>query len=159
MSAITPQQLKALLPLACEWAEEQEKAILQSGEPLTQSQLADARIVGVKYPQRIRLLRVVKIPMPEHPALAAAAGESGLFSSGTEGMTLRYGIFIRADCWEKRLLHVHEFVHTTQYERLGGFEAFLDPYLRECFTPPFYPNGPMEQEAIEKSARVCGIPA
>jgi len=70
-------------------------------------------------------------------------------------MTLRYGIFIRSDCWARRLLVTHELVHVTQYERLGSFEAFLRPYLTECITPPGYPNGPMEREAITVSERLC----
>jgi hypothetical protein len=159
MSAITPQQLQALLPLACKWAEEQERTILQSGEPLTQSQLADAKLVGVKYPEKIRLRRVTQVPAPTHPALAAAAAATNLISPATGGMTLRYGIFIRTDCWGNRPILVHEFVHTMQYERLGGFEAFLRPYLLECITPPGYPHGPMEQEAVNKAARVLrGMP-
>ena len=72
----------------------------------------------------------------------------------TEGLTLRYGIFIRADRWGRRLLVAHELVHTAQYERLGGFEAFLRPYLIECLTPPGYPNGPMEREAITTSEKL-----
>ena len=48
----------------------------------------------------------------------------------------------------------HELVHTTQYERLGGIEAFLRPYLLECLSAPGYPHGPMEQEAITTAARL-----
>jgi hypothetical protein len=152
---ITPQQLEALLPLAGEWAAEQERTILQSGVPLTEAQLADARKIGVTHPERVRLLRVVQIPTPSHPALAAAAAETNLISPSTGGMTLRYGIFIRTDCWGQRPIIAHELVHTSQYERLGGFEAFLRPYLLECLTPPGYPYGPMEQEAITSSERLC----
>jgi hypothetical protein len=144
---ITPQQFEMLLPLACAWAAEQERVILQSGVALTDSQRTDARRIGVAQPDRIRLLRVVQIPSPTQPALAAAASATGLISSVTTGLTLRYGIFIRADCWGQRRLIVHEFVHTMQYERLGGFEGFLRPYLLECINPPGYPFGPLEQEA------------
>ena|ERR1035441_6365270 len=155
MSIITPQQFEMLLPLAGTWAAEQERTILQTGVALTESQLADARRVGVVQPERVRLLRVAPIPAPTHPALAAAAAATGLISSDTAGLTIRYGIFIRADCWGQRHLVVHELVHTSQYERLGGFEAFLRSYLLECITPPDYPYGPMEQEAITTSARLC----
>jgi hypothetical protein len=155
MSIITPQQFEALLPLAGAWAAEQERTILQSGVPLTVAQLADAIKIGVIHPERVRLLRVVQIPMPNHPALAAAAIKTNLISPSTGGMTLRYGIFIRTDCWGQRPLIAHELVHTSQYERLGGFEAFLRPYLLECLTPPGYPYGPMEQEAITSSERLC----
>ena len=132
MTTITPEQFEILLPLAGAWAEEQEMAILQSGLPLNESLLADANKVGVTDPARVRLLRVDQIPGPNHPALAAAAEATSLISSATEGLTLRYGIFIRADCWGERRLIVHELVHTSQYERLGGFEDFLRPYLLEC---------------------------
>src|SRR2546426_12805153 len=98
MSFLTPQQLGMLLPLACAWASEQERAILQSGVALTAAQVADARRVGVTRPERVRLLQVPEIPMPSHPALAAAAAETRLISPSTIGLTLRYGIFIRDDC-------------------------------------------------------------
>lgn len=155
MSNITLQQLEMLLPLASAWAAEQERDILQTGVALTESQLADARRAGVVQPERVRLLRVPQIPTPTHPALAAAAAATGLISPRTAGLTVRHGIFIRADCWGQRRLVVHELVHTSQYERLGGFEAFLRPYLLECVTPPGYPHGPMEQEAVATSARLC----
>lgn len=144
---ITPQQFEMLLPLACTWAEEQERIILDSGTSLTEAELVDAKRVGVAAPERIRLLRVAAIPSPRHPALAAASTITGLISSNTAGLTVRYGIFIRSDCWGDRSLVAHECVHTMQYERLGGFQGFLRPYLLECITPPGYPYGPLEQEA------------
>jgi hypothetical protein len=155
MSIMTPQQFETLLPEAGAWAAEKERIILQSGVALTEAQLADARQVGVVHPERVRLLRVAQIPTPTLSALAAAAAMTRLISPDTRGMTLRYGIFIRDDSWKDRELVVHELVHTHQYERLGSFEAFLRPYLIECITPPGYPYGPMEQEAITTSGRLC----
>jgi hypothetical protein len=155
MSVITPEQLEKLLPVACAWAVGQERIIIQSGVALSESQLADARRVGVAQPERVRLLRVAQIPIPTAPALAAAARATNLISPLTHGLTLRYGIFIRADCWTQRPLVVHELVHTSQYERLGGFESFLRLYLSECVTPPGYPYGLMEQEALTTAAKLC----
>ena len=155
MSMITPQEFEMLLPLACAWAAEQESAILESGIELAEPQLADARQVRVAHPERVRLLRVMHIPLPAHAALAAAARATNLISPSTQGLTLRYGIFVRADSWGQRALIVHELVHTSQYERFGGFDAFLRRYLLECITPPGYPYGPMEQEAITGSEIVC----
>jgi hypothetical protein len=155
MSIITPQQLEMLLPLACTWAVGQERAIVQSGVALSESQLADARRVGVAQPERVRLLRVAQIPVPTARTLAAAARATNLINPLTHGLTLRYGIFIRADYWNQRPLLVHELVHTLQYERLGGFEGYLRPYLLECITPPGYPYGPMEQEAVAMAATLC----
>ena len=120
MNLITPEQFQALLPLACQWAEEQEQAILERGVGLTPEETAHARVIGVAQPARVRLLRVEEIPVPEHPALRAAAEATHLISPFTAGLTLRYGIFIRSDCWGQCRLVVHELAHAAQNERLGG---------------------------------------
>ena len=156
MSVISPEQFESLLPLACAWAEEQERMILRSGVALTASQIADAKSIGVAQPELIRLLEVNRIPRPTHPALSAAAEATGMLSPETIGLTLRYGIFIRADHWGERSLVVHECVHTRQYECLGGFEGFLRPYLLECLNPPGYPFGPLEQEARTVQKNLTG---
>lgn len=155
MSFFAPGNLDQLLPLACAWAAEQERVILQSGVALTKAQIADARRVGVTHPERVRLLRVPEIPKPSHPLLAQAADAAGLISPFTIGLTLRHGIFIHADHWGERRLIVHELVHTMQYERLGSFEAFLQQYLLECVTIG-YPEAPMEQEAQRMEREICG---
>ncbi|HZL78873.1 MAG TPA: hypothetical protein VFC17_08470 [Candidatus Limnocylindrales bacterium] len=151
----TQQEIEILLPLACALAAEQERTILQTGVALTELQLSDARRVGVVQPERVRLLRVAQIPTSTLSALTAAATMTRPISPDTRGMTLRYGIFIRDDSWGERQLLVHELVHTSQYERLGGLEGFLRPYLLEYITPPGYPHGPMEQEAVTTAARLC----
>jgi hypothetical protein len=48
------------------------------------------------------------------------------------------------------------WVHTLQYERLGGFQEFLRQYLYECITIG-YPAAPLEQEAISTTARLCTL--
>jgi hypothetical protein len=153
MSMIIPEQFKRLLQIACVWAEEQERTILRDGVPLTVFQVADATRVGVAHPEMVRLLSVPGIPLPEHPIIRKAAEVTQLITHRTAGLTLRYGIFIRSDCWGDRRLVVHELVHTSQYERLGGFQAFLQQYLYECVTIG-YPEAPMEQEAITTVARL-----
>lgn len=144
---ITPEQFKFLLPLACEWAEQQEVSIQQKGTILTPFQIEDATHVGVKHPEKVKLLQVPNIPIPDEPSLASAAQATQLITTNTIGLTLRYGIFIRSDYWNNRQLLVHELVHTSQYERLGGILPFLQNYLMECFSIG-YPAAPMEQEAI-----------
>jgi hypothetical protein len=78
-----------------------------------------------------------------------------LITQFTGGLTLRYGIFIRSDCRSDRTILVHELAHTTQYERLGGFEPFLRQYLSECLSVG-YPAAPMEQAVIAIAERICG---
>lgn len=150
----TQEQFEQLLSLAGTWAEDQELAILRDGAALSPAQITDARNIGVAHPERVRLLKVPRIPLPEQPDLLAAAEATGLISEHTAGLTLRYGIFIRADCWSDRPLVFHELVHTLQYERLGGFAPFLRQYLFECLTIG-YPEAPLEQEAIITTAKLC----
>ena len=152
---ITRAVFKMLLPLACTWAEKQESIILREGVPLTASQVADARQIGIAHPERVRLRVVEQIPLPLHPLLREAAETTGLISPLTAGMTLRYGIFIQSESWGERSMVVHELVHTLQYERFGGFRPFLEEYLYECITPPGYPFGALEQEAKRIEHEMC----
>ena len=141
------------LPLAIRWVSQQEQKILGAGVALDESQLTDARLMGVAHPERVRLLRVDQVPLPANRLLRWAAQRTRLLSSDTAGMALRYGIFIRSDCWQMRRLIAHECVHTAQYERLGGIGQFLGRYLRECLEVG-YPSGPLEQEAFLKSQQI-----
>jgi len=148
-------QLELVLPLAVEWASEQEERILLEGEPLAGSELADASAAGVRHPKRVRVLPVETIPSPSHPILRAASAQIELLPSAPCGLTLQYGIFVRANCRQDRRLLVHELVHTAQYERLGGILRFLREYLFECATLG-YGQAPLEREATEIATRICG---
>jgi hypothetical protein len=145
--------LETLIPLAVDWATEQQSLILAEGVPLSLREFSDALKVGVKDPEQVRLLQVETIPSPTHPILKAAYQMGSLAPAVPRGLTLHYGIFVRADQWRERSLILHELVHTAQYERLGGIEPFLRQYLTECVTIG-YNKSAMESEAVYKAARV-----
>lgn len=147
------EQLPRLIPLAARWAEALERRILREGIPLNDEELADARQLGVQDPARVRLLCLASAPAPDDFALRSAAAAVQFLTPATRGLALRYGIFVRADCWRERGLIAHELAHTAQYERLGGIEPFLQLYLAEYLTVG-YPAGPMEQEAIAAVGRL-----
>lgn len=147
-------QLETLLPLAVEWAAAEEQRVLREGVPLSGQETADAKAIGVREPERIRLLRVESVPIPSQPQLRAAAETIHFLSPETRGLTIQYGIFVRWDCWQDRHLLAHELVHTLQYERFGGILPFLRQYLSECLTIG-YANAPMELEAASVAARIC----
>jgi hypothetical protein len=147
---LSSKQFEELLPLAVAWAEAQEVRILADGVALSAAQLSDARTIGVKRPERVRLLAVDAIVRPENSLLRAAAEATHLINPFTRGLTLRYGIYLRRDVASDRFLVAHELAHTAQYERVGGFFPFLRQYLDECLTIG-YPAAPMEQEAIRKT--------
>jgi len=150
---VTQEQFEILLPLAAAWAEEQESIILRDGEALTDEQMTYARALKIGNPEKIRLLEVTTIPLPEEPSLRGVAQTTQLISPLTAGLTLNYGIFIRSDRWGDIKLVVHELVHTLQYERLGGIMPFLQQYLYECITIG-YPAAPMEQEAVTTAEKL-----
>ena len=150
------EQFEQLVPLAAEWAAEQEQRILREGVPLSVQEIADAKAVGVRDPARVRLLQVDAIPAPTHPMLKAAYDTINFLAAKPRGLTVRYGIFVRADCRQDRDLLLHELVHTAQYERLGGIVSFLRKYLFECATAG-YSAAPMEQEAVAMSQRAQSL--
>jgi hypothetical protein len=140
-----PACVIAVVPLACAWAKRQETLILRSGVGLSGAQAETAKGLGILHADRVRLLAVRQVPPINR--LSRRLGEKlGFIDSEIIGMTLRYGIFIRADHWGDRRLLVHELVHVAQYERLNGFGRFLSRYLQECIDPG-YPFGELEQEA------------
>ena len=139
-----------------EWATEQEQKILREGVPLSEEEITDAKVAGVKDPERVRLLRVETVPTPTHPLLKAAYDTINLRTPAPRGLALQYGISIRSDYWRDRSLIAHELAHTAQYERLGGIVPFLRQYLSDCMTIG-YGGSPMEQEAVAASARICAV--
>ncbi|HKS36187.1 MAG TPA: hypothetical protein VJW76_03285 [Verrucomicrobiae bacterium] len=143
--------------MASAWVLEQERLILAKGVPLSDPQLSDAKLAGVAYPERVRLLRVEQIPFPEQPDLKSMVEAMKLTNPPTPGLALRYGIYLRSDFWGQRWQLLHELARTAQYERLGGVRAFLECYLYECLA--IGPTAaPMEQEAITIAQRICGNP-
>ena len=154
MTRILKHALPLVLPIAAHWARKQEGRALAEGEPLDKTGLKIAKMMGVRHPERIRVLAVDEIRGPRGPILGRLEESLNLLGTSTKGICYRYGIFIR-DLVDDRRLLAHECVHTGQYERLGGFKPFLRAYLRECIDPG-YPGGPLEREAIERSRMVVG---
>jgi hypothetical protein len=148
------ERLEELLPLAAEWAMEQQQRVLCEGVPLSEKQMADAKAIGVRNPERVRLLRVDSVPVPVHPMLKAAAASINFVTSAPSGLALENGIFVRADHWRDRELIAHELAHIAQYQRLGGVLPFLQTYITQCATVG-YQQAPLELEANATAARIC----
>ena len=137
-----------LLPvvgLATLWVRRREVAILRAGVALTPGEITLARTLGVRAPQRVRVMAVPRVPLPLHH-VCQVLRRAGCLPRHIAGMTLGYGIVLRADCAHNAALLAHELVHVRQYERLGGVSGFLRQYLSECVWPG-YPYGALEIEA------------
>lgn len=143
------QALPALLPPAIAWAEARAKKAAEVGIALSAAEQEIARQVGVSHPARVRVETVGELPLPEDPALRAAAVAAGLLGPGMVGLTLGHSIFIRRgnrDHRQHRRLLSHELRHVHQYEQHGSIAAFLRVYLRQIVEVG-YANSPLEADA------------
>ena len=145
--------LPLILPLAVKWVEWEERKILANGVPLSPDERADAVCMGVAHPEKIRLMRVERIPVFNGMFVSGLSRLIPAVSPDTVGLSLRYGVYIRSPFWNDRRLIAHECVHTGQYERHGSIAAFLRAYLTQCIEVG-YPNAPMEQEAVLRAAGI-----
>ncbi len=145
--------LPLIVPPAARWAAWQERKILREGTPLGGQALEDAVRMGVRHPERIRVLEVERIPLLNAKPLDFASRFFPEVTSHTIGLSLRYGIYLRRQHSGNRRLLAHECVHTAQYERLGGIEEFLEVYLRQCLESG-YPQAPLEREAVRRSSEL-----
>jgi hypothetical protein len=80
-------------------------------------QLNLAQNVGVVQPEKVRILPVLRIPLPAHLRVKQLAKQLGLVNADTAGLTAGHGVIVRLDCADNLPLHAHEFVHVAQYEQ------------------------------------------
>jgi len=139
------KELPRLLPLAIAWAETTSAEALSRGTSLNESGIAIARRVGVREPDRIRVVVLDEIPVPQDPTLRQAAIEAGLLGPRFGGLTLGYAIFLSAGDTRPQLL-AHEYRHVAQYESFGSIASFLSTHLPDVATVGYF-NSLLEQDA------------
>jgi hypothetical protein len=94
---------------------------------------------------------VDQLPLPEEPALRAAALATGLIGPQMAGLTLGHTIFVLRKHLSNRLIS-HELRHVHQYEELGSIAKFLPLYLEQIATVG-YENAPLEIDARKYEIR------
>lgn len=156
MGLIDERVMDGLTVLAIDWARTQEKFILTHGSALTAGAMDDARQLGVREPERVRVLVVDKIPLPSTPELAEASRRANIITDASRGVAIGHGVMIRADRWGDRELMAHQLVHVAQCERSGGLEAFVMEYVLDRRTCNDFTVGSLEEEARESAHRLCG---
>ncbi len=138
-------QLPRLLPKAIAWAQTEAASARTQGEPLTVTESRLAHLVGVRYPEQVRVVERSTLPYPADPELNVAARETGLLGPGMLGLTLGHAVFILSGHRTHRLMS-HECRHVYQYERAGSIAAFLPLYLRQIVAYG-YEQAPFEVDA------------
>jgi len=144
-----------LLPLAYQWTKAQEEFVLVHGTSLSPQHMADARLAGVRDCERIRILVVDRIPLPEDGELAEAARSARIITEDTRCVGFGHAIIIRADAWGDRELLLHNLVHIAQYERSGGLEPWVRQYLVDRQNSATFSVGSLEDEARRLAREIC----
>lgn len=147
-----------IIPLACKWVQQQEGIILSKGSPITPDLLKHAQRLGIKNPNKIRILAVPEIVAPNDlhdPLLRTACIQINFLFPNMAGLTLEYGIYVVAGYLGDQQLLVHELVHVSQYEALGGIHHFLKRYIPELVEFG-YDKAPLEEEAQRKTKELLG---
>lgn len=137
------------------YAEGEEKIILNSGRTLTSEEKDIAKYMGVKYPEKVRILEVDEILKPEEPVLHEICEDSMLIDN-PNGLTFGYGFYLKRKHLNSTI--PHELVHVSQYEEFGieGFlnlykEQYIEYVLKEKLKKR---DIPLEQEAYSKSKKI-----
>lgn len=156
---IDQQTFDVLLPIACEWAKQQEEFALKHGHPLGPTHAWDAHLAGVQDCARIRVLVVDRIPLPENPRLAEASRRLRIITEDTRCMGVGHALIVRGDAWNDRELILHNLVHIAQCERSGGLEQWCQLYLSNRITSPNFTTGSLEEEARRIAREICAAHA
>lgn len=143
--------IKCTVPLATMWVANQERRILREGRKLTDEEKTWAATVGVEQVDRVRVLDILKVPLPGSPATNFIANRFR-YPLDPIGLAAQHGIYLRRDSKNDPSLLVHELVHVAQYERLGGIRPFLIQYLEECLRDGYW------EASMELEARCAAIP-
>jgi len=143
--------IRLAIPMGAGWIRQQEARVLHDGRPLSEWESGWAVEVGVRHPERVRILLVPVVPTPGSSLLRVLAAISRFGMDAPTGMAVNYGIFLDSSQSNNPSLLVHELAHVAQYERLRGIEAFLAEYLRQCVADGYW-DADMEQEARDAAA-------
>ncbi len=148
------EEFDTLYPLALDWAQRQELMVLGIGIPLAPRQLTKARLAGVQQPERVRIVAVDKVPLPEDAGLRAASLRTNIVTHACRGISFGYGIILRVDAWGDQELLAHLLVHISQYERAGSLPEFMKLYFDERLDAAGFGVGPLEIEARNVARKI-----
>ena len=152
---VDQETFEYLLPLAYQWAKAQEEFVLARGNPLGSRHARDAKLVGVQDCDRVRVLVVDRIPLPENPELAKASKRIGIITEDTRCVGFGHALIIRVDAWNDRELILHNLVHIAQCERCAGLEQWVRKYLGDRVNCPKFTIGSLEEEARRIAREIC----
>ncbi len=146
----TIQRVNALLDKAVVFVQRSERMALNTGRKLTAAEMQYARTVGVKFPEKIRVVYGFSFPAPKDKILLKEFKALGFGSMMEGGRTNGYGIFIKRYFPKSGSILKHEFVHVRQMEQRKGVRPLVKQYLLEAMTYDYF-DIPLEVEAFNQT--------
>lgn len=148
---------KILLPQYIEWGYKTEAKGLKLGNPLDEEGLELARDIGVKSPEKIRIVYVDVVPFPYENFALKMLGESlGFIGENivNEAQAFGYSIYVRKGYELDKAKLAHEIVHVLQIER-SNFADITLQHLSDL-AQYGYAKAPLEIEAFMANKKYAG---
>ncbi|GFD68401.1 hypothetical protein [Alteromonas sp. KUL106] len=145
---------RVLLPQYIEWARETDQKGLNDGVPLNEKERLLASEIGIKHPEKVRIIYVDQVPYPyENFALKVFGEAVGLVGEGiiNNAQVFGYSIYARKDFVLNKPKLAHELVHVLQIERTS-----LDDIVTQHFFDMAeygYDKAPLEVEAVKANEK------
>jgi len=144
------EKLERLFPRVLSWYEQVEAELLPKGRPLSPRETDFAIRIGVKEPDRVRIVVLDDFPLPSDPELRKEVERIGMGSKNEGGRTNGHVIMLKTWAAEDDSIISHELVHVAQQDRLGR-EPFIRRYMVEMEMMG-YARSPLELEAYAKQS-------
>lgn len=158
VSANQEEFLSKFMAYYVKWAEEIEARGQATGTPLDPDQVRLAAEIGIKHPEKVRLVFVDEIPFPtENPEIKLAGETFGFIGPGivNNAQAFGYTIWVRKGFTLDQPRLAHELVHVWQIERSTSFAAYAGQYVSELIEYG-HDKSPLELEAYDANQRYAG---
>ena len=134
-----------------------ESYALEHGRKLTPNEMKYAKTIGVKYPEKVRVMVTSDFPVPSNKEVLKGFKELGFDSMLVAGITYRYGIYIKSS-WlvSKEYVLSHELIHVRQVEKTNNFKKYMRTYLIQAFSYEYF-EMPLEKEAYKETEDFKGF--
>ncbi|WP_028772703.1 hypothetical protein [Shewanella waksmanii] len=146
-----------LLPQYISWAHDIDAQAEYIGAPLDEKQLLLASEIGIKFPEKVRIVYVDEVPFPyENFALKVLGEALGFVGEGivNNAQVFGYSIYSRKGYQLDRPKLAHELVHVLQVER-SSFAAVTTQHFSDM-AKYGYDKAPLELEAAKANEQYSG---
>jgi hypothetical protein len=144
-----------LLPQYISWAITTDQEGMKIGTPLDEKELLLAKEIGIKFPEKVRVIYVDEVPYPyENEHLKQMGLSLGFIGDDivNEAQVFGYSIYVRKDLKFTFSKLAHELVHVMQIERTGSFSVYCLQYLADL-AKYGYRKAPLEVEAFKANIK------